>query len=72
MCVGRTRQGVSVESDSELLFMFVESISHYCLSGQHSYTRVSLAHTVGFSSEFPISNTKLKTNHSESQCATVW
>jgi hypothetical protein len=50
----------------------VEPISHCCLSGQHSYTRDSLAYTIRFSSEVPISDTKLKSNQSEPQCGTVW
>jgi len=48
----------------------VEPILHYCLSGRHSYTRGSLALTKVLIS-VPISNTKLKINHSESHFCIV-
>jgi hypothetical protein len=48
-----------------------EPISHYCLSGQHNYTRGPLADINALISEIPISNTTLKINHSESHCSIV-
>jgi hypothetical protein len=46
-------------------------ISHYCLSGQHSYTRGLLIDSNALFSETPILNTTLKINHSESHIVIV-
>jgi len=50
----------------------VEPISHYCLSGQHSFTSGLLADTLALISKDPNFNTTLKVNHSEFHCGIDW
>jgi len=49
----------------------LEPISHYCLSGQHSYTRGLLTDNNALISDNPILYTMLKINHSEFHCGIV-
>ena len=50
----------------------VEPISHYCLSGQHTYTHGLLTDTNILSSESPDFKYCTEFNHSEIYCDIIW